>query len=159
MISAPEYQVGLDSESRLIFLCNLERSSKSENIYQDIDARDRPGFTFSIKAQEIAAKTQNFAFELETEDFKGQTKQSWYYTGKADYYLILVGNTVYQIKRHVLNDYIHNYGWDKITRLSQSTKNSQRKIGHSHVNATLGLISIRRCVDAGLISKQFTIPS
>lgn len=144
MNQAHEYQYGIAVEKKVIKLFNLIPSTKSDNINLDIDAWDENEFSYSIKCQHTALRTGNLAFELETEDRFGDKKESWYHTGRADTYLIVVGHTVCAIDRRRLKEYIREKGWDRITSLSLKTQQSQVDIGHTHLNTKIGLVSLRR---------------
>jgi hypothetical protein len=110
--------------------------------------------SYSIKCQHIALKTGNLAFELETEEANGFKKPSWFYTGKADQYLIVVGGKMFRINRKNLSQYVKEYGWTRITSLTAKTQQSQRDIGHKHINATVGLIQIDRLRAVNLIISE-----
>jgi hypothetical protein len=156
MITSPAYQDGIDVEHRIIYLLGLSFSSKEENITKDIDAHDKKG-SYSIKCQHTALRTGNLAFELEVEYQSGAKSPSWFYTGLADYYLILVGSTLYEMSRPDFCFYIQDTGWDRTTQLNFKTRQSQKEIGHRHVNATLGLVSLGRLKRDGLIVPVATL--
>jgi hypothetical protein len=159
MNQAPEYQSGIEVEKRIIFLLGLVPSSQQDNIKNDIDARwEHDNLSLSIKCQHKALETGNLAFELETEDSRGNKTPSWFYTGRAQEYLIVVGSTLYRIDRNKLSQYIEYTGWDRVVGLTMKTQESQRNIGHSHVNARIGLISIKRLKKAGLVISESNLP-
>lgn len=153
-----EYQYGIEIEKKIIDFLGLIPSSKENNINLDIDAWDENEFSYSIKCQHTALKTGNLAFELSTKNANGSCSKSWYYTGKSDDYLIVVGNVLYGIDRRHLHEYIRKSGWDRLTSLSLKIQQSQKDIGHSHINASIGLISIKRLKQEGLISVEWNLP-
>ena len=153
-----EYQYGIKIEKKVIDFLGLTPSSKEDNINLDIDAWDSDEFSYSIKCQHTALKTGNLAFELATTDKTGKSKPSWFKTGRADTYLIVVGNALYAIDRNVLSEYVREYGWDRVVGLTLKTQQSQRDIGHSHVDAKLGIISIKQLKKSELIIKEWNLP-
>ena len=154
-----EYQYAIEIEKKVIDFLELRPSSPRDNVYLDIDAWDEHWYkNYSIKCQHTALKTGNLAFELSTKKADGSCAESWYYTGKADNYLIVVGHKLYLIDRKLLQGYVKGFGWDRIAELSLKTQQSQRDIGHSHVNASVGLISIKRLKQGGLISVEWNLP-
>lgn len=159
MNQSPEYQYGIEVEKKVIAFLKLRPSSPRDNVYLDIDAWDEQWYkSYSIKCQHTALKTGNLAFELSTKKSDGLCNESWYYTGRADDYVFVVGFGLYLIDRRHLREYIREYDWDRITSLSLKTQQSQRNIGHSHVNASLGLISIERLKRDELIRKEWNLP-
>jgi hypothetical protein len=158
MNKSKAYQDGIDVERRIIFLLGLTPSSQDDNIKKDIDAYDKKG-SYSIKCQHTALRTGNLAFELEVEYQSGAKSPSWFYTGLADYYLILVGNVLCKMSRPDFCFYIKDTGgWDRVTQLNFKTRQSQKEIGHRHVNATLGLVSLERLERDGILEIQTTLP-
>jgi hypothetical protein len=157
MITSPAYQDGIAVERRIIYLLGLTPSSQDDNIKKDIDAHDKKS-SYSIKCQHTALKTGNLAFELEVEYQSGAKSPSWFQTGLADYYLILVGNVLYKMSRPDFCFYIRDTGWDRTTQLNFRTRQSQKEIGHRHVNATLGLVSLERLERDGILEIQTTLP-
>lgn len=158
MNQAREYQYGIEVEKKVIAFLELKPSFPRDNVYLDIDARDENEFSYSIKCQHTALKTGNLAFELSTNKADGSCSESWYHTGKATDYLIVVGHTLYLINRKLLQGYIKGFGWDRIAELSLKTQQSQRDIGHSHVNASVGLVSLKRLKQEGLIRTEWNLP-
>lgn len=158
MNQSPKYQYGIEVEKKVIDFLKLRPSSPRDNVYLDLDAWDEYEFSYSIKCQHTALKTGNLAFELSTKKVDGSCTKSWYYTGKADSYLIVVGHNLYLINRKLFQGYIKGFGWDGIKELSLKTQQSQKDIGHSHVNASLGLISLERLKQEGLIRAEWSLP-
>jgi hypothetical protein len=155
MNQSPEYQSGIEVERQIIKILGLTESSLIDNIFNDIDAWwPDGGMSYSIKCQHTALRTGNLAFELDTEDRYGDLKRSWFYTGQADQYLIVVGDRMYRIDRKALKAYITDKGWCRVCSLKPATQQSQRDIGHPHVNAHVGLISIKRRQKDGLIISE-----
>jgi hypothetical protein len=156
MNQSPEYQSGIEVERRVIYLLGLTASSQADNIKKDIDAHNN-GRTFSIKCQHTALKTGNLAFELETVDAQGKRTPSWFQTGRADDYIIVVGDNLYWIDRRQLSQYVTDNGWDKVVGLTLKTQKSQTDIGHPHVNAKVGLISLKKLMREYLIHSVQTL--
>ena len=156
MNKSKAYQDGIAVEQRIIYLLGLTPSSQDDNIKKDIDAYDKTG-SYSIKCQHTALRTGNLAFELEVEYQSGAKSPSWFYTGLADYYLILVGNVLYKMSRPDFCFYIKDTGWDRVTQLNFRTRQSQKEIGHRHVNATLGLVSLDRLKRDGMLYSVATL--
>lgn len=124
--------------------------TREEDINQDIDVHVA-GVPCSIKAQHTATRTGNVCFELETVDEEGVRQDSWYRTGKAMCYLILIENTLYQIWKEDLALFERSHGWDRLAGLKPETQQLQRDIGHKHVNVSVGLIRLKTLMQLGII--------
>lgn len=124
--------------------------TRDEDINQDIDVHVA-GVPCSIKAQHTATRTGNVCFELTTTNKEGVEEDSWYRTGKAMCYLILIDNTLYQIWKEDLALFERNHGWDRLAGLKPETQQLQRDIGHKHVNVSVGLIRYRTLMQFGIM--------
>jgi hypothetical protein len=149
------YQQGLNDEQKVIqFLVEkgyeIRNSTREENIQQDIDVYVN-GVPVSIKCQHTASRTGNLCFELETIDREGIRKDSWFRTGKADSYIILVNDSVYRIEKNSLQEYIDSNGFDRFAGLTNSTQKLQKDIGHRHLDVRVGLLNAQKLWDAGLL--------
>lgn len=146
-------------------------SSRYENQKQDVDCFV-DGVPVSIKTQHKALETGNLCFELATLTRgttregtqilklqtgtrkvlyrvpKGEWKDSWLLTGEATHYVFYVGDTLYQIKKEQLIEYIDIYGFKRYTQLSPAIKADN--VGHGHEDAVSGLISLVHLVSKGV---------
>lgn len=119
----------------------IRPSSRDENILEDIDCW-MGNTSISIKSQDIALRTKNFGFELEMHNKeRDEWVPSWYFTGKAQYYVIIVGETCYQLCKQRLQDYVNEHGWDSVKQLSPRVAASQAHRAHDQY--TNGLLSIK----------------
>lgn len=94
------YQAGLKDEAKVIDGLkadgyDVQPSTRDENRLEDIDCWI-DGKSFSIKAEHKGLDYGNIYFELENQiTATGEwVKDGWYYTGKAEFYLIYQGNEV-----------------------------------------------------------------
>lgn len=151
------YQNGITDENIIInklltrFPNKVFTSSQQDNILNDIDMwiNNKP---VSIKC--YAPNTPaNFAFELQNlHRDTNKWNDSWYYTGKASAYLIWHQkfDDVYFINKQKLIEYVKENDFDRTTELKGSTIESQKNIGHIHINCKLGLLKIAKMLELGI---------
>jgi hypothetical protein len=149
-------------------------STDYENMSEDIDIW-LGNNSYSIKSMDIAQRTNNFAFELEVlsehitsqdntqracrDEGRSYTWQlSWYHSGCADYYCILVGSHVYIINTEELHIWVDEHGFDSVRGLSIETQQKQAVLGHRHINARSGLIQIPKLANAGVAELMGVLP-
>ena len=144
------YQGGIKAEQKVINALNATKSTHYQDTREDIDYTIG-GKTYSLKNQNAALKSGNVAFELNTTQDSGVVEKSWYYNGKAEYYHFLIGMELYEASTADIKDYVFINGFDKQRSLAKHTRDSQREIGHPHVNALVGLINATKLIKAGIL--------
>lgn len=138
----------LDAEA----LDEVRPSTKSENIYNDIDfhgakddeeAMEQLYASVSVKCQQRALETGNLSFELEQQLADGSwVVEQGHHKSKATHYAIIVGPTLYYIQRSRLDAYIEVKGWERVTTLSYAVKDSQKH--GKYKDARNGLVAISK---------------
>ena len=125
------YRNGLAEEKRVIeFLRtkfeNVINSTKRQNIDLDIDCFI-DGVSVSIKAEHDGCKYRNIYFELENQLTATQEwhDDGWFYTGEAEKYVIIQGNTIRMYSKAAIKDYVAANGWLRVLGLSAKRKASQ----------------------------------
>lgn len=125
------YRNGLSDEKRVIaFLAaqglNVTPSSKEDNMKKDIDCYI-DGIGYSIKAEHKGLQYGNIYFELSQQlTATGQwVDEGWYYTGEAEYYLILQGQELRLYSKRAIKDFIEANGFVRVRSLSANVKRSQ----------------------------------
>lgn len=114
-------------------------STDNENKTKDIDCYI-DGIPTSIKAQHKGLKYNNIYFELEQQ--LTSTKNwvpSWYYTSRAEQYLILQGNTLRLYKKDDIKKHATEIGWSHTRRLSPEAKSTQGG-SYRYCDARLGFL-------------------
>lgn len=148
------YDKGLVDEAKVITHLKVMGipttvSTVYENIVQDIDCwvtLPEGRKSVSIKTQDAGLTTGNLVFELEVFDsVSGQWEPSWWTTGQSDYILFKVGPTLYLMSKAT------QVPFDKYRSLSPRTRESQVIFGHRHTDARLGICSIQKLLDLGLL--------
>ena len=147
------YNAGLKTEAAVLnFLAahwvpsTVVKSKPNEDIKNDIDAYIN-GYSISVKADHYAAKSGNLCFQLEAfNKYKNQWEQSDFYKPK-DFYIFVVGKAMYLIGYKALKRYVSDNGWYSEKQLSQKVVASQKKMGHAHINAKLGLVRIKDLIE------------
>jgi hypothetical protein len=124
--------------------------TRAEDEQQDIDIW-RNEIPYSIKTQAKALETGNLSFELRKMDRNGQWHDSWFYKGKAAYYLVRFGRRVGVIYKDALIRHIAGYGWDRTIRNSPGIVQRERESRSPFIDAESGLVSLRNLEAAGLI--------
>lgn len=161
------YRDGLKTEAQIIKWLKdrghtVAKSTRYQDINLDIDAIV-DGRLVSIKSQNKAAETGNFAFETHTYTRTGYDRwyndayewlPSWYHQGKADYYLIKVKSTLYRIDRKELHQWVEtNQERTQTRKLSRQVQAKQRAIGHRDANARVMLIRMADLVTEGVAKR------
>jgi len=126
----------------------LIQESTQEQQYQGIDGWmewESEWVPIQVKCDMMAQKTGNLCFELDVND-----KPSWFYTGKADFTYVRVGECIYGYRNSDIRARVHKKGWDAIRGHRKETKQAQQG-RHSHTRVTLGLIGIDKLKAEGLL--------
>lgn len=125
------YQRGLQEERRVIeFLKtvfkSVTNSTKDQNRLEDIDCFIN-GIPVSIKAEHSGLRYGNIYFELENQITAtgNWEKDGWYYTGKAEKYVIIQGQTITMYSKQAIVDYVEANGWLRTRTLGWSTRATQ----------------------------------
>lgn len=156
------YKSGIEGERAILRYFaklgfNVIGSDTDDNIFNDID-----GFinttSVSIKCQDSATDKRyprpHFYFEIEAElTATGEWVPSWFYTGKAQKYIIAHQNTLYVLNREVVHEYIAKHGWSYTRCLSKSVRAGQGGT-YRYSNARCGFIAC----DELPIEKVFHMP-
>ena len=150
------YNAGLKTEAAVLnFLAvhcapsTVVKSKPNEDIKNDIDAYLGDA-SVSVKTDHYAVKSGNLCFQLEAFNrYKNQWEQSDFYKPK-DFYIFVVGKVMYLIGYDALKLYVSDNGWYSERQLSQKVVASQKKMGHAHINAKLGLLKIKDLVEASV---------
>jgi hypothetical protein len=127
---------------------DIRYSTQNENKYEDIDVYIN-GVSVSIKTQHRGLIHQDISFELvnhltrkqdclitaellstnniQFTDIKKLLKaksweKGWFYTGKAEYYLIYQGDRIRQYRKQDVIDYIEEKSWVKVRPLTAYTR-------------------------------------
>tara|TARA_R100001594_G_scaffold53735_1_gene87277 strand:+ start:15620 stop:16108 length:489 start_codon:yes stop_codon:yes gene_type:complete len=154
------YLKGIESEDKVIKHFFLTPSSKEDNIKRDIDAweiRQKGKVPISIKTQHKAAETGNLSFEttlinhLDPDD----TMPSWFLTGEADEYWIVVEDKVYVFDTQVLKSFVLENSWMfKTTRLTNKKLIEENiKAGRKYCQSSSILVSLSGLIQKGLVEK------
>lgn len=125
------YAKGLSDERKVVeFLgskgFNIRAASKEENYSMDIDCWIG-NIPVSIKSEFRGLKYGNIYFELENQlTTTGEwVKDGWYYTGKAEKYLILQGLELRLYDKQTVQQYVADNGWLRTRTLSWQLKATQ----------------------------------
>lgn len=128
----------------------LEISNFMQNTVNDIDwFVNGVGISFKWNRP-----SEFLAFELSVQYQEGTSKDSWFYTGKAEWYIIQQGQLFYLIHKNTLVQSTNHHGFDDIRSLNYATRAKQGV--HSHKNARLGLLKPSTLKTRNLISLIFS---
>jgi hypothetical protein len=119
-------------------------ASPSENKFKDVDCYWLHGGQWrsvSIKIQNAAKQSGFVAFETEVL-YNQIWRTSWFTTGSADFYAILVGKNLYVVPTAWVKAFVAEHGWVYQSRLKTATKESQKRLGHPHKDAKLGFLAV-----------------
>jgi hypothetical protein len=142
---------GLRTEGRVLdFLPTLFPSSKvrrateEENKVGGIDVWI-DNVPFDIKDQKRAERTGRVCFEYATQGVgqRGFTPARQWAKDRADL-IIVVGNTLYFVKRSELKAWFINNGcmFDAMATLGDTRRAAQKNIGHQTTDVILGLVNL-----------------
>lgn len=156
---------GIQSEEDIIKLFGLIPSTKDDNIRKDIDAWEKTSDgslkSISIKTQHTALRTGNLSFEttLINHENPEDTIPSWFLTGKAEEYWIVVGDSVYVLNAQKLKNFVHQNMW-----MFKTTKLTNKKLIEENINSgrkycqSLSiLVSLSGLEKSGLVEKEMFI--
>ena len=125
------YRNGLAEEKRVIeFLktkfADVQPSTKQQNMIEDIDCFV-DGVSVSVKAEHDGLRYGNVYFELENQITATQQWEldGWYYTGKAEKYVIIQGQEIRLYDKKAIKDHVEANGWLRVLPLSWKRKASQ----------------------------------
>lgn len=130
---------------------DVSDSTKEENIVDDIDCWV-DGEGVSIKSH--LPKYFNMSFQFELEGCRNNRwVKSWYYTGKAKYYVMWKRHNEYKGELYRLNkedvvNYVEDKGWSRIVELNATNRKIQR-FGTT-TNARLGCIEKKDAINGGV---------
>jgi hypothetical protein len=154
-------------------------SSKYENMVLDIDCRHAvTGKGISIKMQNKGAHTGRLCFEtkrfnmqaafiyhntpystnqplyrqLDSEGHPMFWEPSWYELGKADWYIIGVGEALYKMKVSKLHEYVNTVGWQDY-KLTCSPEVKLQHYGRKYTNYQVGLLYITELLRNKVMSR------
>jgi hypothetical protein len=154
-------------------------STRYENMMLDIDCWFVvPRSSISIKMMNAAVHTGNLCFEtqrfnmlkafdyhetyystndplynqLEQESHPKFWEPSWFELGKAEWYIIGVGETIYRVKKCKLHDYIDSAGWLDFKE-HLSSKLRLQHFGRKYTDYKVGLLSINDLLHNNIIQK------
>lgn len=145
---------------------DLRYPQMHQDKYKDIDffvVVDGRWVSISVKANEPEYYRFPFLFELNIgwrrEGPQGRYVQvlpSWYYTGRADYYLVFKRKTevtgdLWLIDKKDLVDHVIEHGFMTIKRTQGNAH--QREIAEGKEFTEVGLLSIKELRDAGIAKK------
>lgn len=151
---------GIQSEEDIIKLFGLTPSTKDDNIKLDIDAWEGDT-SISIKTQHTALLTGNLSFEttLINHNNPKDTIPSWFLTGKAEEYWIVVGDSVYVLNTQKLKNFVHNNLWMfRTTKLTNEKLIEENiKAGRKYCQSLSILVSLSGLEKSDLIEKEMFI--
>ena len=176
VIKDKEYRRGLMDETRVIESMreaghDVRESSHIENCEQDIDCwvGETP---ISIKSQAAARKTGRIVLELEVkkvidryaspvscdpDDYEYRWEKSWFWNGKADKYLILVGERLLVVPTDKLKCLVKGRlagDGNPNVYITEGNKpetvRRQMQAGHAHHDARLALVNVQSLVSSGI---------
>lgn len=163
----------------------VRKSSFHEDTTQDIDCWVGSA-SYSVKSQPTGQRTGNVSLELsvlvmaeddnnrkhlrslvsadridEAIEFSGRIgnyQDSWFISGKADFYVFMVGKCIYLASAELLKSHVSNHGFLFKSYLSDRVFKSQVMSYHPHVNSLSGMLDIGSLVQLGIfldLSKPF----
>lgn len=170
--AATKNSFGLEKEKQIqnwlarTYDTHVVKSSKDDDILYDIDCW-MGRTSISIKSQSICAHTGNLGFETYKMDtftheydkaqlvkhpflnVRGVWVPSWFYAGKAQYYVVAVVDDLYQVSKERLLEYVEQYGWDREASLSN-------KVLEEHANRRYkdyknGLVALNKLLSKGIV--------
>jgi len=142
--------VGLECERLIVSYHDWLPSPTHENVKFDIDAYDTIGVSYSIKTGTANELTNRLAFELDYEDAQGNVYPSWYFTGRADFYVFGYHNQLLYIQREKLHTFVDQHGWDCVLRPRAETLATNQR-NHVAKNCRNGIISLHRLYTNNLV--------
>ncbi len=138
------------------FPCKHSTPTQDKQLDIDLWVTDKQGNVagMSLKTSEVQYFTAPFVFELETVMNDGTVYDGWFYTSKADYWLVWKRDgdktgLLYLMKESNIRKYVKRYGFDKVTGQKREVKEREAKVGKREV--ILGLISIENLVAEGIV--------
>jgi hypothetical protein len=124
----------------------ISKSSLDEDSQDDIDAWIGANTPISIKCQHRASRSGYLAWENEVKHIKHGWQDSWGLRGKARWYFLDMGDGYITI---ISSKNIRRLAFKsrRLLGLSERVKESQRAIGHPHIDAKLVMIPVTQIID------------
>lgn len=146
-----QWQKGLRTEAQAITFLDylgftVKRSTLEENKYQDIDCylMDTSGTwrSLSIKDEWSGIKFNNIYFELANKhrDDGLWHNSGWFYTGEAEFYLIVQGKKLRMMSKNSVMYTVRNEGWQHTRTLTSERRNYQENSFHPYVDTRCGYL-------------------